>query len=330
MAGDGDRPASDRIPVHLRPVHTGNAAGSGVLEAAATHRGHDAAVRRDLRQSRPILRPRKRRGHGIQAGAVPARNPIRHVRAGRPVGENRGRNPPLRHGEGLRRGGAVGPARLHASYNPGSRAAAASTAVLHLSTGSATSIRGTPVGGSAVEGVSSCGDSPEAAAVSCESNRLGVSAVPALVPYTGLPAFPTGPVVASGVVEQAFEMDPFRLFSISFFFSASTALTAVAWAASISARLDPSFTNASVNPTSWPANSRSSSPGAPVTVSGVVKASSPESLSFKRFGMTFTRMALSPTRARVSINGRFLRIGNSSANMFLLLNCAESAGGEAR
>ena len=74
-----------------------------------------------------------------------------------------------------------------------------------------------------------------------------------------------------------------------------------------------------MNPTSWPANSRSSSSGAPVTVSGVVKASSPESLSFVRFGITFTLIALSPTRARVNINGRFLRIGNSSLNMVLLI-----------
>ena len=56
----------------------------------------------------------------------------------------------------------------------------------------------------------------------------------------------------------------------------------------------------------------------PVTVNGVVNASSPESLSFKRFGMTFTLMASLPARARVSITGRFLRIGKSSTNMVLL------------
>ena len=85
------------------------------------------------------------------------------------------------------------------------------------------------------EGVGLCWDSAGASTGSLESNRDGASvAVVDLLPNTGLPSFRSGPGFAVLVGGVAFEVDPFRLFSRSFFLSASTAFTAVAWAASIS------------------------------------------------------------------------------------------------
>jgi hypothetical protein len=43
--------------------------------------------------------------------------------------------------------------------------------------------------------------------------------------------------------------------------------------------------------------------------------------------MTFTLMASLPVRARVSITGRFLRIGNSSTNMVFLFELNEIGRG---
>ena len=48
---------------------------------------------------------------------------------------------------------------------------------------------------------------------------------------------------------------------------------------------------------SCPENSRSNSSGVPVTVKGVVNAQSPESASFSRCGITWTRIVWSLTRA---------------------------------
>src|SRR5579872_5411557 len=164
-----------------------------------------------------------------------------------------------------------------------------------------------------------------------------------LLPNTGLPSLISGPGVADGVVVAGFVTVPLRLFSSSFFLSASTAFTAVACAASTSERLDPSLTKEPVKATSCPGNSRSNSSGVPVTVKGVVSEQSPESPSFKRFGITLTRIAWSLTKAIVSITGRFLSIGRSSVNMVLLFNsrylkipllvgrhCRTRSGGETR
>ena len=122
-----------------------------------------------------------------------------------------------------------------------------------------------------------------------------------MVPNTGLPSFTIGPGFASVVVEEGLDdgslslvLDLLLLFRLDRFDRSGVSGFDFG-------KVGPELHKRAGEPDELAANSRSNSSGVPVTVSGVVRASSPESPSFMRFGITFTLMALSPTSATVNI-----------------------------
>jgi len=103
-----------------------------------------------------------------------------------------------------------------------------------------------------------------------------------LVPNTGLPSFTNGPGFASGVGEEGLDVDPFRLFSISPSSSASNRLDRSGVGGFDLGKVGSELHKCVGEPDELARRTPVQSSGVPVTVSGVVKASSPESLSFTR------------------------------------------------